>query len=53
MKKSKYLSTKEKESDKMTNRAIDPYVLNVQKWVNNTYSGKTGYTVIEETGQIG
>lgn len=31
----------------------DPYVLNVQKWVNNTYRGKTGYTEIEENGKTG
>ena len=31
----------------------DPYVLNVQKWVNNTYRGKTGYNEIEENGKTG
>ena len=31
----------------------DPYVLNVQKWVNNTYRGKPGYTEIEENGKTG
>ncbi len=31
----------------------DPYVLNVQKWVNDTYRGKTGYTEIPENGKTG
>lgn len=31
----------------------DPYVLNVQKWVNETYSGKSGYTEISENGRVG
>mgnify|MGYP004608653679 FL=1 len=31
----------------------DPYVLNVQKWVNKTYSGRTGYSVITEDGYTG
>ncbi len=31
----------------------DPYVQNVQKWVNETYRGKTGYTVITENGKTG
>lgn len=31
----------------------DPYVLNVQKWVNDTFREKTGYTVIEEDGWVG
>lgn len=31
----------------------DQYVLNVQKWVNNTFSGKTGYKVIAEDGIVG
>lgn len=31
----------------------DPYVLNVQRWVNNTYREKTGYTEIPETGNTG
>lgn len=33
--------------------AADPYVLNVQKWVNNKFRGKTGYTEITENGQTG
>lgn len=31
----------------------DPYVLNVQKWVNDTFRGKAGYTVIPENGNTG
>lgn len=31
----------------------DPFVLNVQKWLNNTYRGKTGYTEIPENGKTG
>lgn len=31
----------------------DPYVLEVQKWVNDTYRGKTGYTEIPENGKTG
>lgn len=31
----------------------DPYILNVQQWLNNTYTGRTGYTEIPETGKTG
>lgn len=31
----------------------DPYVLNVQKWLNETYKGKKGYTEINENGKTG
>ena len=31
----------------------DPYVKNVQEWVNDTYRNRTGYTEITENGQIG
>ncbi|MBR1376663.1 MAG: DUF1906 domain-containing protein [Bacilli bacterium] len=31
----------------------DPYVANVQEWVNDTYSGRTGYTEITVNGQVG
>lgn len=37
----------------MSCKSGDPYVLNVQKWVNKTFKGKTGYTVIVEDGIIG
>ena len=37
----------------MATRDGDPYVLNVQQWVNNTYRGKTGYTEIPENGKTG
>lgn len=37
----------------MSSKAGDPYVLNVQKWVNKTFKNKTGYTVIVEDGIIG
>lgn len=31
----------------------DPWVLNVQKWVNEKFSGESGYTEIEENGLTG
>lgn len=34
-------------------RAGDPYVLNVQKWVNNKFRGKAGYTEVSESGYTG
>lgn len=37
----------------MATNTGDPYVLNVQKWVNNTYRGKIGYTEIPENGNTG
>ena len=37
----------------MATKDGDPYVLNVQQWVNNTYRGKTGYTEIPENGKTG
>ena len=37
----------------MATRDGDPYVLNVQQWVNNTYKGKTGYSEIPENGKTG
>ena len=36
-----------------TAKTGDPYVLNVQEWLNNTYRGKTGYTEIIENGKTG
>ena len=43
---------KEKEEMNLATKG-DPYVLNVQKWVNNTFRGETGYTEITENGQVG
>lgn len=37
----------------ISNSNEDPYVLNVQKWVNENYKGKTGYTEIPENGKTG
>ena len=37
----------------ISNSNGDPYVLNVQEWVNDTYRGKTGYTEIPENGKTG
>lgn len=31
----------------------DPYVLNVQQWVNNKFRGQPGYTEIPENGNTG
>ena len=31
----------------------DPYVLNVQKWVNNKFRGKNGYSEVTESGYTG
>lgn len=31
----------------------DPYVLNVQRWVNNKFRGQSGYTEIPENGNTG
>lgn len=32
---------------------MDQYVLNTQKWLNDNFEGKDGYTVIEENGKTG
>lgn len=37
----------------MATRDGDPYVLNVQRWVNNRFKGKPGYVEIPENGKTG